>query len=142
MKVLFVCKANVGRSQVAQAMFEGLSSHEATSAGAEADRVFAKDPRQSRQLKDGAARHSLPYMRERGVNIGERVRKQLTPQMVEEADKVVVIMPKVDWPDYLLASEKAVMWDLPDPVDMTPEGAWLIFDKVGERVQALVKEIG
>ena len=41
MKVLFVCKANVGRSQVAQAMFEGLSTHEDSSAGANADEVFA-----------------------------------------------------------------------------------------------------
>jgi protein-tyrosine-phosphatase len=142
MKVLFVCKANVGRSQVAQAMFEQLSKHEASSAGADADGVFARDPRPSRQLKDGAARHSIPYMRERGVDIGERVRTQLTPQMAEEADKVIVILPKEDWPDYLVESEKVVMWGFPDPVDMTPEGAWLIFDKVDERVQALVKEIG
>jgi len=33
MKVLFVCYANVGRSQVAQACFDPLSKHDSASAG-------------------------------------------------------------------------------------------------------------
>lgn len=31
--VLFVCRANLGRSQMAQAMFNRLSKHQSTSAG-------------------------------------------------------------------------------------------------------------
>ncbi len=140
MKVLFVCKANVGRSQVAQAVFEGLSGHDAMSAGSAADEVFAREPRPSRKVKH--ARYSFAYMKERGMDIGERERTQLTPELVGEADRVIVIMPKDDWPSYLIASEKAVLWDLPDPIDTTRDGAWRIFDEVVERVRSLVEEIG
>ena len=142
MNVLFVCKANVGRSQVAQALFEGLSRHGATSAGSEADRILADDPEAVRQLKEGRARYSIPYMREHGVDIGERERTQLTPELVDEADKVIVILPKEDWPGYLVESDKVMLWDLPDPVDTTHDGAWRIFDEIGVRISALVREIG
>jgi protein-tyrosine-phosphatase len=142
MKILFVCKANVGRSQVAQVTFEGLSRHETSSAGAAADEILARDPRPSRMLKDGTAKYSIPYMKEHGIDMGDRLRTQLTPQMVSESDRVIVIMPKSDWPEYLLASGNTVLWDLPDPIDTTHEDAWRIFDEVVERVHALAKEIG
>jgi protein-tyrosine-phosphatase len=142
MNVLFVCKANVGRSQVAQALFEELSHHNATSAGSEADRILAEDPSAGKQLKDGRARYSIPYMQERGLNIGERERTQLTPELVDQADKVIVILPKEDWPEYLVESEKIILWDLPDPIDTTHDGAWRIFDEIGVRIRILAKEIG
>ena len=156
MKILFVCRANVGRSQVAQATFERLSRHESASAGTTVDEEVAEDPNTRRpitswpitsrpitslKVKD-RSQHSLPYMQEHGIDIGERERTQLTPELVAASDKVVVIMPHDEWPDYLAASDRTIAWDLPDPGDMTRDAAWRIFDDVRERVRALVEEIG
>ena len=146
MKILFVCRANVGRSQVAQATFERLSRHESASAGTTVDEEVAEDPNTRRpitswKVKD-RSHHSLPYMQEHGIDIGERERTQLTPELVAASDKVVVIMPHDEWPDYLAASDRTIAWDLPDPGDMTRDAAWRIFDDVRERVRALVEEIG
>jgi len=142
MNVMFVCKANVGRSQVAQAFFEDVSGHSASSAGTEADRILAADQSPSRMLKDGRSKYSIPYMVEHGVNLGNRERTQLTLELVDAADKVIMILPKGDWPDWLVESEKVILWDLPDPIDTTTEEAWKIFDEIGVRTRALVGEIG
>ena len=141
MKVLFVCRANVGRSQVAQAAFSLLSSHESASAGTHVDDEVARDPSARRKIKDWS-QHSLPYMLEHGVDIGERERTQLTPEIAASADRVVVILPTEEWPGYLTASANAIAWDLPDPGGMPRAAAWLLFDEVRKRVRALVEEIG
>jgi protein-tyrosine-phosphatase len=142
MNVMFVCKANVGRSQVAQAFFEDVSGHSVSSAGTEADRIIAADGAPTRLLKDGRGKYSIPYMLEHGVNLGNRERTQLTRELVDAADKVVMILPKGDWPDWLTEGEKVVLWDLEDPVDMDHDAAWKVFDEIGVRIRALVGEIG
>ena len=40
MKVVFVCNANVGRSQVAQIHFDTISRHESVSAGVGVDQLI------------------------------------------------------------------------------------------------------
>ncbi len=42
MKILFVCHANVGRSQVAQVYFDKLSRHTSDSAGIAVDELIAR----------------------------------------------------------------------------------------------------
>jgi protein-tyrosine-phosphatase len=52
MKVLFVCYANVGRSQVAEACFKTLSQHECDSAGIAVNERIAAMKLASKRLKD------------------------------------------------------------------------------------------
>jgi protein-tyrosine-phosphatase len=142
MNVLFVCIANVGRSQVAEAYFKLVSCHDATSAGTLADETLARSNLPSRQLKDSPKRRSVGYMSQYGVDISEHERTQLTPAMVAQADRVVVIAEKETWPAYLVESEKVVFWDITDSVDMEDDEARKIFDDVRLRVEELVREIG
>ncbi len=102
MKVLFVCQANIGRSQVAQACFDQLSSHESAGAGMAVDEITAKGNWPSKKLKDVPNQRSVEYIkREFGVDISDRERRQLTPQMMDEADIVVIINDKANWPTML-----------------------------------------
>ncbi len=102
MKVLFVCQANIGRSQVAQTCFDQLSSHESSGAGMAVDEITVKRKLPSRKLKDVPNQRSVEYIkREFGVDISDRERRQLTPQMMDEADMVIVINEKANWPDYV-----------------------------------------
>ena len=140
MLVMFVCQANVGRSQVAEACFQQISRHQVCSSGLRVNVEMARQKPPSAKLKDNS-RHSLPYMQERGIDISEKERTQITPELVAAADRIVAILPAEEVPAFLSQSGKLTVWDLPDPVDH-PDAAWHIFDEVGERVRALVAEIG
>ena len=85
MKVLFVCKANVGRSQVAQVRFEQLSKHESYCAGIGVAESVAQRP--SSKLKDIRNLRPVEYIKTRlGVDHSERDRLQLTPEMIDDPD--------------------------------------------------------
>jgi len=141
MKVLFVCNANVGRSQVAEALFNQLSREPAISAGTVADAIVERTKPASRRLKDGGS-SAITYMNEEGVDISESLRDQLTPEMVQEADKVVVMADDDNWPNYLRNSDKVVVWTIEDTRGMDPDSARPLYDEIKRRIQDLIKESG
>ncbi len=143
MKILFVCYANAGRSQVAEELFNQLSQHKAESAGTKADELLAKRNPATRMVKDATGGQSvIAYMGSEGIDVSENSRSQLTPKMVDEADKVVVITSLESWPKDLVESEKVTFWDIPNAVGMTPAAARVVYDRVKEHVKELVDGIG
>lgn len=144
MKILFVCVANVGRSQVAEALFNKLSIHESVSAGTLADEVLSRTNPPSRMLKDAGSQgmpiRGIPLMEDEGIDISEHMRKQLTATMVEEADRVIVMADRDSWPEYLRNSDKITYWDITDPVGLDERAALSVYDEVKRRVQELVQE--
>ena len=142
MRVLFVCNANVGRSQVAQVYFDQLSSHESSGAGMAVDEITARLNLPSNKLKDAAKRPLEYIQREFGADISERERRQLTPQMMEESDMVIIINEKEMWPDYVQEGGKVVFWDIQDAAGQTDDATYQIFSQVRQKVEELIKEIG
>jgi len=65
MKVLFICYANVGRSQVAEACFRSQSRHDCTSAGIAVDERIAQMKLPGEKLKHTAVQHSVEYSGDR-----------------------------------------------------------------------------
>ncbi len=85
-KVLFVCFANVGRSQVARACFDQLSQYDSDSAGIGVDEAIARRNNPSGKMKDVRDQRSVEYIRKAfGVDISDKERQQLTPKMVQAA---------------------------------------------------------
>ena len=143
MKVLFICYANVGRSQVANAYFEALSKHDSESAGIAVNERLAAIKLASRKLKDNPNQSSLRYIkRELGRDIGEKEKQQLIPEMITTADLVVVIAEKERWPTYLQECNKLLFWDIQDPVGMADESAEEVYRQVQRKVEQLVAKIG
>ena len=148
MKILFVCRANVGRSQVAQVYFDKLSRHTSDSAGIAVDELIVKLHLRGRKLKDvtsisRAAEYNLECIRnEFGVDIADKERQQLTPAMVDAADVIVVIAEKEHWPAYLKEGGKVVFWDIPDGVGQDDAFVYDVFTQVRRRVEQLVAETG
>ena len=143
MNVIFVCHANIGRSQVAEALFNLRSSHEASSAGVGVDQHMRENNVVSMVLKDGAASpHSIPYMLERGVDVSENQRTQLTPEMVSGADLVVAILETSQKVDYFATAHNVEFWDMVDPVGRTQTFADDVFMEIERRVEELVSRIG
>ena len=107
MKVLFICYANVGRSQVAEACFKSRSQHDCDSAGLAVDERIAQMKLPSKKLKHTAIQHSVRYIkRELGLDVGEKERRQLVPEMIDAADLAIVIAEKERWPGYLKECNK------------------------------------
>ena len=143
MKVLFICFANVARSQIAETCFKTMSRHHCESAGIAVDDGIAKGNLPTRKVKDAPTRRSIEYIeREFGVDIGEKERQQLIPEMIHAADIAIVIAEKSRWPDYLKEGGKVMFWDIPDPFGQTDAFADAVYKQVQHRVKQLVTEIG
>src|SRR5215471_9957412 len=136
MKILFVCYANVGRSQVAHACFMKLSRHDSDSAGIAVNELIVLRNLPSKKLKDVVDQRPVEYIRrEFELDFAERERQQLAPAMLDAADRVIVIAEKERWPDYLQEDGKIVFWDIPDAVGQPDEIAYDIFRQVRRRVE-------
>lgn len=98
MKILFVCRANVGRSQIAEAVFNKLMKKDlAISAGIE--------PHKWENKKIDEAEKLIKSMKEIGCDLKNKISKRITKEMVDSADKIVVIgVDKNTWPDYVTSS--------------------------------------
>lgn len=84
----------------------------------------------------------ITLMRELGFDMSLNRITQLTPKMVEEADKIILMgsVPGGPIPEYLQNSPKLETWDVPDPgyAQITLAGAR---DMILERVKQLVSRI-
>jgi arsenate reductase len=136
MKILFVCKGNHGRSQIAEAIFNNISGgkHIATSAGTKVT-TEEKD-------RDGhkvSAPLIIEVMKELGIDVSEKIRNQLTPEMVEKADKIVVMAQPETIPEYLKQSKKAIYWEVPDPAGQPIEFAREVRDKLNSLIKNFIE---
>lgn len=132
MKILFVCKSNVGRSQMAPVFFNRLSKkHKAIGAGTH----VGEDENQPLH------EFVIKCMAEFGYDLAKNVRKQLTPKIAKEADKIVVMTEKENLPSYIDMS-KVVFWDIEDAKDKSLEFHRQIRDEIKKLVEKLVREIG
>lgn len=131
MDVLFICRANVGRSQMAPAFFNKLSKkHKAVGAGTHVDN------------HEGEPLHPfvVQCMSEVSYDLSENTRKQLTPEMVKKADKIIVMTEKENLPDYVDLS-KVVFWEIDDAKNESLEFHRQIRDQIKSLVKKLVNEI-
>ncbi|MBV9159335.1 MAG: low molecular weight phosphatase family protein [Candidatus Kaiserbacteria bacterium] len=110
MKILFVCEGNINRSQMAEAFMRADAPEiDIASAGVYADHA-------GECLKD-VPENPVDLMKDAGFDIGNARITQLTPQMIEGADMVILTgpVPRAPLPQYLADSPKLEAWDVPDP---------------------------
>ena len=86
MKILFVCRGNVGRSQMAEVIFNKYSKHKSSSAGT---LILGN---KSQKLKDiPLTEPVIKFMKKEGIDISEKEIKQLNQEMCNEFDKIIVM---------------------------------------------------
>jgi arsenate reductase (thioredoxin) len=119
-RALFVCVQNAGRSQMAQALWE-MRGGEARSAGS------------------APAQHVHPevvtVMRELGVDLADRVPRELTRDDAEWAE-VVVTMGCGDACPYV-PGRRYVDWELDDPSGRPVAEVRAVRDEIARRITAL-----
>ena len=117
MNVLFVCVQNAGRSQMAEALYDG----------------------SGRSAGSSPAEHVHPevveVMRERGIDLSERVPRALDRSDVEWAD-VVVTMGCGDACPYI-PGKRYVDWELDDPAGKPLDEVRAVRDEIERRLADL-----
>lgn len=136
MRVLFVCKSNVGRSQIAEAFFNSVSGQNiAASAG-----ITPKDEGYEGRKIGEAGPTITAAMREFKIDVSEQVSKQLTEGMVHDAD-LIVYMHQGELPALLRGNQKVRTWNVEDPRGTDLHQTVTIANGISERVLALRREI-
>jgi len=105
MKVLFLCRMNKFRSPIAEALFnQTYPKHTATSAGSE-----------EADEGDLLPGRTVEALKEECIDVSSQKSKIVTKEMVEDADKVIVLCEKKYCPDFVLESNKVEHWFVHDP---------------------------
>jgi len=127
-RVLFVCVENACRSQMAEGLFNALSGRKAVAKSA------------GSMPADGVDPAAVQVMKEVGVDISKHKPKMITAEMINDADKVILmgcggnvcpIVPK-----------EVVDWQIEDPVGKGMEKFREIRDLIRRKVEGLLVELG
>jgi arsenate reductase (thioredoxin) len=126
--VLFVCHENSARSQMAEGFFNKLNKNRdyvGISAGLKA--------------ADSIKPLAVEVMGENGIDISGQKPKNLTFEMVENAERIITMGCIKSCP--AAPPEKTVDWKLDDPAGKPIEFYRRIGDEVEDKVGKLVKEL-
>jgi len=124
--VLFVCKENAGRSQLAAHMFNAsvLGLHEARSAGS--------TPR------DSVYPTVIEALRLRGIDASGATTKPLTTELTDWADRVVTMECGDECPNTGKPTED---WELPDIAGKSQDEVEEIAVEIAKRLSKLLTEL-
>lgn len=134
MKRLFICHANVGRSQAAMELYRQRGG-EADSAGTEVDK-----PGTTLAERPGAVTILQVMRDDYGIDMQHNVRTQLTQQQAAPYDQIIVITAKDSVPKWLLDDPRMVFWDIVDAIGQNTSVTRNIVHEVADRVHELPLE--
>jgi|TARA_Y100000310_G_scaffold330589_1_gene402509 protein-tyrosine-phosphatase len=129
-KILFICNANIGRSQMAESIFNNVAkSHFSISAGTDVN-------------YEGAKIHSLNIdcMAEIGLDLSKNKRTQLTEEISKQSSKIIAMCEKNSLPNYLI-KKKIIFWKVSDPKNKSLMFRRNIRDQIKKLVNGLVKDL-
>lgn len=137
LKILFICKGNVGRSQIAEALFKKkyAKTYEVSSAG-----LKLSGPEQPIAELIPNVKEVLDVMNEEGIDVSKSVRVQLTDKIAENADVIVVLIEDGEaLPDYL-EFQKVIRWNIADPKGKDLEFTRNIKDEIKNHIENYFKK--
>lgn len=138
MRVLFICKGNYYRSQMAEAIYNHLTkSHDAFSAGTY---VGAKDEPEGQILSNLFKNTSFFFnvLEAHGLHVRNNRTKKLLPEMLNKYDIVVSIAEEPYIPNFLKNDKRVVWWDVKDGGDTTLESMTTKYDEIEGLVRGLM----
>jgi protein-tyrosine-phosphatase len=142
-KILFVCKGNMFRSPIAEAIAGRIIGKEnVSSAGTY---TGAPDEPEGQRLMD-ISHHSVfcQYMEDQGFkDFGEHRTRRVTEKMVDEADVVVDMSePEYDL-DFVSQNQKTVRWEVENPLfkNLNFEDGYKKVEEIYDILEKNIKEL-
>jgi protein-tyrosine-phosphatase len=136
MKVLFVCKSNQFRSQMAAALYNKITN--TTDASSVGTHVGSDDEPEGVIIE---TRYRTPdffeLMEENDMYIRNNRTRKLLPEMIEDVDVAISMAEKPYVPDFLLNNKKVVSWNVDNPSFATRE----ISERTYHQIKSLVEEL-
>jgi len=84
----------------------------------------------------------IEVMREEGLDISKNIRKQLTKEMADSADKIILTIDERDQiPNYLIGNPKVIKWHVIDPKGQSLEFTRKSRDQIKGLIKSLIKDI-
>ncbi len=120
---------------MAAALFTKYSRINAFSAGI---KVFERENQKLKEIL--LAEPVIRFMKKEGIDVSENTKTQLTPEMVQEFDKIIVMAEPETIPEYLSNSNKMEFWDIKDPKGMDDEGYERIISQIKSKLNHFIKE--
>ncbi len=137
MKVLFICKGNWFRSQMAAAIYNTLTAtKDADSAGTY---TGSPDEPEGRVISEAMKSPCFfEVMEKHGMYIRNNKSKKLLPKMLAEYSTVISMAEEPYIPDFLRKNKKVIWWDVENPDHITKMIAEDIYEKVYKLVYELI----
>jgi multimeric flavodoxin WrbA/protein-tyrosine-phosphatase len=127
-KVLFACRENACRSQMASAFAQSLAGDKLE--------VFNAGSEPSGQIQPDM----VTVMHEKGIDMGFRTPQKLDDVISQDTPEIIVTMGCAEQCPFVPGARK-LDWDLPDPAGKPIEFMRDVRDEIEKRVQNLISEI-
>jgi arsenate reductase (thioredoxin) len=140
MQVLFICRGNVGRSQMGEYIFNSLSTpeHRAISAGTRVVDKQGNSVDGDRTVFLDLGKPVIDSLAEIGIDASSAVRTQLTEEILNQSEAVVSMAEPETMPDFLKDRSDVIYWEVADPKGMNLEETRKIRDEIGLKVKDLL----
>jgi protein-tyrosine-phosphatase len=133
MKILFLCQANVGRSQAAMELYrqkDGVAS----SAGTKVDM-----PGTTLAERPGAVNIVQVMREDYNINMIHNVRTQVTEDVAKGYDKIIIMAEKDTVPEWLFQDKRSVFWTVNDPKGQDVPTTRRIVNEIKQKVDELAQ---
>ncbi len=138
-KVLFICKSNVGRSQMAEALFNSMAKGKAIAISAGVD-PGAYEGKKIADIEI-AKNTVVASMKDVGIDVSNCVSKKITKVMIDESNIVVSMVKKEQLPEFARGSKKVTYWDIPNPKEKTYEFHVKVRSLIEQKVRELLDKL-
>ncbi len=138
MKILTICRANVGRSQILAGLLQkNFPEHTVISAGTRVVSSRTGESQHGVYIKNvKGAEKVIQILQEEGLDWSDKIRTQLSPELLDGVDRVIVMSEPEFIPDYLKNHPKMIYWEIDDLKDTSIE----FHREIKEKLKKLVEE--
>ena len=137
MKILFICKNNQFRSQMAASIYNKMTgTNDADSVGTYVGAVDV--PEGDIIEKYFRTPDFFEIMEENGMNIRNNRTKKLLPEMIKNANVVISMAEEPFIPDFLRDSEKVIWWKVKNPPFATRNVSERTYNQIKKLIEGFI----